>query len=267
MSAVIPRYSLTSPIANLEAMLSDPLLRILFRSELKGAVINYEFSPTDIIFSPDQLHYRFTLKEAVSDALWGNLKKIAQVIFCAANRHNPFISGPDLRFLIPYGPLEEIGLENPSIIIILAFGRNPLKLGFDSMDTIHYQVQMVKSIGSYYILWISEAIRLSLNRGYLTRWSWGAYFGIEMREFVKRAIIGLTTGLFLLRRVVDVRFHSINWEVANLVINHEDGDIIRHFHRPTHHHLYLVDITKDWVLDNFFGTYDNASVVARGDFA
>ncbi|KAG6914070.1 hypothetical protein DXG01_002589 [Tephrocybe rancida] len=180
-------YVAPSTLRELELAIKDTFLKILFRGSIGTSLLDYEFSLIDVVTHLDYGITSYTLDKLVADALWLVLRKIAQVVHCAAWQHNPYESRKPLPSFIPTYQLSALGVTAPLISLVLANPvANPLLEAFSSVKALRERVQLVKQAAFRFIGWIGNAITLSIEIGAGATWNWGAYWGLTWEEFLGR---------------------------------------------------------------------------------
>jgi hypothetical protein len=115
---------------------------------------------------------------------------LAQIIQCTGNDYNPFVTQQPLPISIPPAHLHAAGLTTPLISLTLAVPfTNPLLAECETIDSVFHCVAIVKHIINFYIQWITQGIRNSLEQGEHTAWNWGVYWGMLWDQF--RAHLGI----------------------------------------------------------------------------
>lgn len=134
------------------------------------------------------------------------LDTLAAIILCAAHDHNPWVNG--FGTSVPNGiPLRNLIENNDSIPSICVF-RQHTHLTFEAREfnTVDEVVKHATTIRkvryyfsrafevcshyfeicAYYVLWIANAIRKSVESGFHSSWNWGAPLGMVKTEFIHR---------------------------------------------------------------------------------
>jgi hypothetical protein len=222
------RFNPQDSLHNLETVLADPLLKALFRGALAGSVVHYRPTHTDVHpeFKYGQFGYR--LNETIADGIWTDLQRIAQIVHCAANDYNPFTASAPLSIDLPYDALNEINLSIPAVSLTLVYDVNPLLAIVESRDKVIERVQILKTIGFYFINWMAEAVRRSVQKGRDSAWNFGAYWGMSKEEFVYRARKGYNGGDFdKLEDAVRKNEDTYDVPLASLIKEDSDGLVLR----------------------------------------
>lgn len=222
------RFNPQDSLHNLETVLADPLLKALFRGALSGSIVHYRPTYTDAHpeFKYGQFGYR--LNETIADGIWTDLQRIAQIVHCAANDYNPFTAVAPLPIDISYDALNEINLSIPAVSLTLVYDVNPLLALVESRDKVIERVQILKTIGFYFINWMAEAVRRSVQQGRSSAWNFGAYWGMSKEEFVYRARKGYNGGDFdKLEIAVKKDEETYDVLLASLIKEDSDGLVLR----------------------------------------
>jgi hypothetical protein len=242
------RFDPRDSLRNLETVLADPLLKALFRGALSGSVVGYRPRIGDVLpeFRHGQFGYR--LNETIANEFWLDLQRIAQIIHCAASNYNPFIATQPLSADIPYAALDEISLSMPAISLTLVYDLNPLFDLLESRERVVERVQILKTIGFYFINWVAEAVRRSVKKGETSLWNWGAFWGMSREEFVARAKKGYSNGGFKeLMEEVEFKKDEFDYPLASLIKKDSDALALRLTDGETHE-IRIVDPTEPLIV-------------------
>ncbi|KAF8060239.1 hypothetical protein FPV67DRAFT_1453355 [Lyophyllum atratum] len=169
----------------LERVVNSPFLKTLFHGAIGSFLIDYAFTPLDIVTTVDYGVTHYSLEPQIATALWSTLTKLAQVIQCAAWDHNPFESAEPLPVSISLDKLHSIDLAPPILPLVLASPeRNPLLDPFECVYDVKHRLILVQHITMYYVRWLAQGVERSLKQGLDCQWNWGAYWGLSWEEFV-----------------------------------------------------------------------------------
>ncbi|KAF8071498.1 hypothetical protein FPV67DRAFT_1665537 [Lyophyllum atratum] len=169
----------------LERVLGSPFIKTLYHGAVGTLLFDYSFSPLDIVPVIEYGVTTYALEPKLATTLWMTLKKLAQIIHCAAWDHNPFASAEPLPLSLPLDKLSSINLPAPLISLILASPeRNPLLDAFPSIYDVKHRIALVQHIATYYVRWLAAAVERSIKMGADSCWSWGAYWGLSWEEFL-----------------------------------------------------------------------------------
>ncbi|KAF8062361.1 hypothetical protein FPV67DRAFT_1452218 [Lyophyllum atratum] len=170
---------------DLERVINSPFLKTLFQGAIGSFLIDYAFSPLDVVTTLEYGVTRYSLDPQMAATLWSTIPKLAQVIHCAAWEHNPFASAEPLPTSLPFDKLRSIDLPAPIISLVLASPqRNPLLDSFDSAYDLKHRITLVQHIAMYYIRWLAMGVERSIKQGLESKWSWGSYWGLSWEEFI-----------------------------------------------------------------------------------
>ncbi|KAF8073445.1 hypothetical protein FPV67DRAFT_1666212 [Lyophyllum atratum] len=174
-------------LRELEATIRDPFLKTLFQGTIGSSIYNYRYNPIDIINHLDLGVTTYSLDRQIATSLWLVLKKLAQVIHCAALNHNPFETNRPLPLTIPIAQLRALRVSAPHISLVLAFpDQNPLSDRFSTIEELRDRIELVQHIAAYYVRWIGRGIQRSVEKGVGSTWNWGAMWGMGWLEFLGR---------------------------------------------------------------------------------
>ncbi|PPQ81628.1 hypothetical protein CVT26_003005, partial [Gymnopilus dilepis] len=177
-----------SAFTQLETVLKDPFLKVLFRGAINPGILDYRVSPLDITAQVVNGDTTFRLRESIAQTLWLTVVKLAQVIQCAGNNYNPYEANDHpLPLSIPDASFRSIGFD-PLILPLVLFPAtiNPLLRPFPSIPAIEEEVCRVVQIVQVHIQWLAVAISRSLAQGVNSAWQWGAYFAVPWGDFMER---------------------------------------------------------------------------------
>jgi len=223
------RFDPRNSIANVETVVADPLIKSLIHATMMGPIFWYRPKHTDIVpdFRLGQFGYR--LHDHIANDIWVDLQRLAFIIHCAANDHNPFINRSPVSIDIPYAALDEISLEMPAISLCLVYQGNPLHDLMESGERVIERAQVLKTIGFYFMNWMAEAIRRSIKKGTSSYWNFGAFWGMSKAEFMERARKGYNGGggFDNLRDEVQNNQDRYDDTIAQLVKRDSDAAVIR----------------------------------------
>ncbi|KAG6904341.1 hypothetical protein DXG01_010835 [Tephrocybe rancida] len=180
-------YVVPSTLCELELIIKNTFLKILFCGSIGTSLLDYQFSLIDVITHLDYGITSYTLDKLVADALWLVLRKIAQVVHCAAWQHNPYESRKPLPSFIPTYQLLALSITAPLISLVLANPiANPLLQVFSSIKALCKHVQLVQQAAFCCIRWIGSMITCSIEIEDKSTWNWGTYWGLTWEEFLGR---------------------------------------------------------------------------------
>lgn len=176
-----------SEARRLDNILSDPFLRTLFSGIFKEHNLDMTniLNPLEVDTLLDYGVTTYKLCPTVASAIGLEAIRLAQVIFCAANDHNPYTTPKPLTYSIQTETLLSIDMTEPPILYHRAVF-DSLSSPFESYKELWLAVQH-----SYMLLretqaWIVEALKRSLAHGLTSKFSWGSYWGIPWDVFVGR---------------------------------------------------------------------------------
>ncbi|RDB20174.1 hypothetical protein Hypma_012727 [Hypsizygus marmoreus] len=182
-------YTPFGAIRRLENVLHDSTLKTLFHGVINPSILTLRLSRFDINARLDYGTTIYSVDPTAAAALWNSVKKIAQVIHCAAYDINPYTSNRPLPPTLPLDHLASLGLRAPSCSIALSVksGQAPLGMTATNCDVLYDLIAAFQQMATYYLEWLARAIETSLAQGLRSRWNWGAYWGINWEEFMDRA--------------------------------------------------------------------------------
>ncbi|KDR68034.1 hypothetical protein GALMADRAFT_146764 [Galerina marginata CBS 339.88] len=177
-----------SSINLLKVVLQDPYLTTIFFGAINSRVTEYNISPLDVTVDLDLGVTSFLLDERLADSAWLAVVKLAQIVQCAGNQHNPYdLKGAPLPLTIPDAAFRSIDTEPILLpITLLTPTVNPLRQKYSSYQALLDQFALVQKTVLAHIAWMAIAIHRSLAQGPRSLWSWGSYFGIGWGEFLER---------------------------------------------------------------------------------
>jgi hypothetical protein len=189
-TAIIPTFDPENGWLALYNILGDPTLCTLTYNAL-GSPLGYHIaSEHDVEPLLDCGEVSWAIRSSICSMIGDGLNPLADFILCAGNDHNPWTAGgrPDIPHFIPAMCLEQLGLSRlPGIIIFRGYSDATIhQLTFATKrDAIEY-IAIARHVYHYFIHWIANAIRMSVEFGYQTAWRWSAAIGMSHTEFTHR---------------------------------------------------------------------------------
>jgi hypothetical protein len=186
---LIPTFLWHDGWTAVDSMLGDATLRISMRFFLYSVLHTYQLSLDDVLPCLDSGASTWRIRTPVCYIASRALNSLANFILCAANDHNPWHDGgrPDIPQFIDTSLLEELGLRIPGIILFRNYSdRNIHDARFASAEDGLAYIQWLKTVYTYYLLWIANAIRISVQFGYHSSWRWGAAMSMSHTEWTHR---------------------------------------------------------------------------------
>lgn len=217
-NALALHFDHRNALNNLETVLADPLLKILFRGALSGPIANYNVNLADIFYDHQWGRRGFRLNQTIAEHFWEDLKRTAYIIHCAGNDYNPYTNPHPISMDIPTAALDEISLSLPTVSLALVYDLNPLLDIQPSKDDVITRVEILKAVGCYFINWLTEAARRSIKKGEDSLWNFEAFWGLSRKEFMARARKGYVGGEFdELRGTVEPNQRVLDHPLASLI--------------------------------------------------
>lgn len=187
--ALIPTFDPNNGWAAMDSVLLDPTLRSFTRL-LLGSPLQYHVPSTDDVLLHLDMGQQFAvIRRNVCTMICDTFSRMADFLLCAANDHNPWFLGgrPDISSSIECSKLEELGLQLPGLVLFRSYSLEKLsQRHFPTIDSAIAYLDVAKSVYNYYLHWIANAIRLSVQYGYWTSWRWGAPLCMSHTEFTHR---------------------------------------------------------------------------------
>ncbi|KAJ6556110.1 hypothetical protein B0H19DRAFT_1151920 [Mycena capillaripes] len=185
--SMLPTFSLLDPFIGLDNALGDPTLKMLYHLELGPGFPLRPFVDDDL----EPIHVCGSLlgvriQSTVLHQMWAALKRLANVIHCAANKHFP--QRGRTPFSIPVHALEELGATMPGISIFMGYDPSrmddsPLFLTREA--AVEYLTKGAK-IWTYFMHWLACAMIHSHENGFNSRLNFGAPIRMQDTEFFHR---------------------------------------------------------------------------------
>ncbi|KAJ7844805.1 hypothetical protein B0H13DRAFT_1908708 [Mycena leptocephala] len=170
------------------------LVNTLFRVMLGTGLIIRE--PTDdeitcdVVFGTTSYHIR----EPLLCHIYNSFDRLAAAIHCAANDHNPYLDSA-LPRSIPKHALDELEASMPGISLFAGYiFHDPDELAFTSQEAAKQFIRDAQEVYVYFVHWMANCIRNSLEHGYRSAWNWGAVIGMSRTEFIHRCNLHRTYG-------------------------------------------------------------------------
>ncbi|KAJ7711826.1 hypothetical protein B0H16DRAFT_1815743 [Mycena metata] len=188
-TALVRIFDLEDPVRMLQSVLGDSVLQVLFRILLGPAAHLSPITSDDVIKILDHGETWYRLRPILSHQYRRFFDSLAAIILCAGNDHNPWVNGTgrDIPAGLPHEALIDAHDRIPGVLLFRLY----LHLTFEELrfrseaEALAHGTTLQK-VCRHTIFWIANAIRLSVEAGWYTRWNWGAPIGMSRIEFIHR---------------------------------------------------------------------------------
>ncbi|KAJ7257431.1 hypothetical protein C8J57DRAFT_1472762 [Mycena rebaudengoi] len=186
--ALIPTFSPHNGFYALDSVVGDPTLRSLLHHRLATQLAHHIPSAEDVQIDVSMGEHSYSIRPGIRHMMWESLDSVGDYLLCSANNHNPFCQGsrPDIPIFIETANLAQLGLPMPGASLFRVYALQARHHIFPDIDSAIDFVHMVKSVYHYFINWIANAIRISIEFGYHCSWNWGAAVGMSKVETIHR---------------------------------------------------------------------------------
>ncbi|KAJ7503627.1 hypothetical protein B0H11DRAFT_2187564 [Mycena galericulata] len=189
--ALVRTFDPTDPMLVLDTIhIGDSVARTLFRHVLGPAAQHLPPPSTDdVIPVVDMGKHSYRVQPVVAHQYRRIFDILCAVILCAANRHNPWVmgSGRHIPAGIPLRNLIELDNRMPSICLFRVYTHLTFEeRRFETIPEVLEHISTLQKIVRYFILWIANGIRVAIEQGYHSSWSYGAVIGMSDVELIHR---------------------------------------------------------------------------------
>lgn len=192
-----------SPIRAVELAISDQGLRRLYRMFLGfSCLIFSECSIEDVMtLAPSYDNHFLTdlydnrlyciVRPALVSSYLRLLRVLSSIILCAANNYMPACDNIDydnnIPISIPRHCLAQLGLPFPCIVLFQNPAGTFQNRRFLTPAALVAHVNDIHRVCQYFLFWIADAMRTSIEHGMASTWNWGAPIGLPWPQFLERA--------------------------------------------------------------------------------
>ncbi|KAG6812381.1 hypothetical protein H0H93_013866 [Arthromyces matolae] len=158
------RYADDFYMQKIDLILADPLCKILFEGLIDTVPLHYRFTPLDIEPHVDQGVVTYTLHPEVANELWAPIRRLGQLIVCAAYDYNPYAFTLPLPKFVSMNKLIEIGMESPDLTRVFSTPiENPLLAHFPSARLLRDRIVLVQKAIERGLDWVGRAMEATLE--------------------------------------------------------------------------------------------------------
>ncbi|KAJ7277232.1 hypothetical protein C8J57DRAFT_1308878 [Mycena rebaudengoi] len=186
--ALIRVFNPNNPMAMFDSIVGDSLVRTLFRHVLGTAADIWPAPSTDDlepVVHQGQHFYR--VRPILANKYRGAAHNLAGIVLCAGNNYNPWFPGAVIPDGIPLENLIEYNVRMPAICLFRVYTQITFEaLLFRTIPEALDHIATLQKICRYFVFWIANGIRMSIERGYLGTWKWGSAIGMSDAEFMHR---------------------------------------------------------------------------------
>ncbi|KAJ7602918.1 hypothetical protein DFH06DRAFT_1396037 [Mycena polygramma] len=186
--ALVRTFDMTNPLLMLESILGDPVVRALYRLVLgPAAQLMSPPSLNDIVPHLDHGH-GYCLRPVLSYQYRRIFDTIAAIILCAANDYSPWTTGSASHVSagVPWRNLIEIA-RVPAICLFRGYPYRTFEdLWFETMAEALEHCATLQQVHRYFLFWIANGVRSSIENGLFSSWNWAAPLGMSKIEFIHR---------------------------------------------------------------------------------
>ncbi|KAJ6616829.1 hypothetical protein B0H10DRAFT_1948840 [Mycena sp. CBHHK59/15] len=132
----------------------------------------------------------YHIRDTYLQHIFDSFDKLVAAIHCAGNNHSPRRNGDGLHIpmSLPKQGLKELGTLMPGISLFRGYTSRDLNdVVFQTIAAAKEYISAAQKIYTYYLHWVANCIRNSVECGFHSKWNWGAPINMSHTEFLHRA--------------------------------------------------------------------------------
>ncbi|KAJ7346359.1 hypothetical protein DFH08DRAFT_961794 [Mycena albidolilacea] len=187
--ALIPTFDAKNSFLTLDLLLGDPIVRSLFNAILAGVRALPTITEDDIIPHIDHGVHLYYLRPVIAAQYRTALETLVSIIHCAANDVNPWLLrlAQNIPTYINEANLCEFGLHTgPGLSLFRGYLGVTFEALYHSREEVWEIVELLGKVIPYFVFWIANGVRISIEHGYSSCWNFGAPIGMSRTEFLHR---------------------------------------------------------------------------------